>query len=197
MIKIAITGNIASGKSLIESFFRKEGFITADTDKMTHNILANNQTIIQKICNIFGSEIKNEQGYIDRKKLGNIVFNDKNKLKQLENIIHPEIKIEMQECFNLHKNESLVAICVPQLYEAGMENFFDYVILITANDEIRIKRLLQRNNLTEKEALIRIKAQMPQEEKKAKADFIIENNGNIEETELLFKNILTKLKSVS
>ncbi len=193
MIKLAITGNIASGKSLIESFFQEEGIISIDTDTIVHSILSKDKVIIEKISNLFDIKVKDSKGRIDRKKVGKIVFNDKNKLSELEKILHPEVYKAMEEFFEKNKNEKIVAVSVPQLYETGWEKFFDYILLVIADDDIRLQRLIQRNNLSEKDARKRLLMQITQEEKIKKADFVIDNSKDVDNTKIQFKKILEKL----
>ena len=193
MIKLAITGNIASGKSLIESLLQEEGIITLDTDEVVHKLLEEDENIIEKVNNLFEEDVKDSKGCIDRKKVGNIVFKDKNKLKQLEKIIHPEVKKLTEKFFQNNSDEKILAVSVPQLYEAGWEVFFDYVILVTAYDKLRIERLKKRNNLSDVEAQKRIAVQTPQEEKAKKADFVIDNSKDISETKKQLTSVLEKL----
>lgn len=182
MIKIAITGTIASGKSLVEELFQQEEAVALDTDKVTHALLANNPQVIAQVKEIFGTT--------DRKTLGGIVFSDKQKLKQLEAIIHPEVKRVVTEFFEQNKEQKLVVVSVPLLYEAGMETMFDFVVMVTADEKIRLERLIKTRNLTEEEALKRINARdLP-----LKGDFIIENNETVANLELKVKNIFRQIR---
>ncbi|OGI01691.1 MAG: dephospho-CoA kinase [Candidatus Melainabacteria bacterium GWF2_37_15] len=178
MIKIAITGPIASGKSLVEEFLRQEGAVTLDTDRVAHKILENNP----KVLALFATT--------DRKQLGEIVFSDTQKLKKLESIIHPEVKRIVQEFFEENKDKKLVAVSVPLLYEANMETMFDYVIMVTANEDIRLQRLMETRNLSKEEALKRIRARDVQPQ----GDFIIENNDTIDNLQKKVKNILMQIR---
>ena len=193
MIKLAITGNIASGKSLIESLLHEEGIITIDTDKIVHDLLSQDKEIIKKVNNLFDTDVKDKEGKIDRKKVGNIVFHNKNKLEKLEKILHPAVKNIVEKFFQENKNEKIIAVSVPQLYEAGWESFFDYVLLVIADDKIRIERLIKRTGLSKADAHTRLAAQLPQEVKAAKANFLINNSGDIESTRSQLKIILAKL----
>lgn len=175
MIKVAITGNIASGKSVVESYLRELGYKVFDTDKIAHKILENS------------FEVKKIFGTSDRKEIANIVFSNKEKLKQLEAIIHPEVKKEILNLFKL--NEKIIFISVPQLFESGFNKLFDKVIFISADDNLRLERLIKRNNLTKEEALKRISAQNKEEEKISKSDFILYNNGDIESLKNEIKNL--------
>jgi len=104
MIKLAITGNIASGKSLIESMLDKKGILTIDTDKIVHGLLDKDEELINKIKKLFSEDITDDYGKIDRKKLGKKVFYDKNKLRNLEKIIHPQVKKILEKFFYNNKN---------------------------------------------------------------------------------------------
>lgn len=179
MLKIAIVGNIASGKSTVEDLIKSNGYKVFDTDKIAHKILENNQ------------EVKAIFGTTDRKKLAQIVFSDKEKLKVLESIIHPQVKKEILEIFKL--DEKIVFISVPQLFESGFDSLFDKIIFISADENLRLERLIKRNNLSQEEALKRISAQMSEEEKILKSDFVIKNNSNLESLKKEVENLLTKL----
>ena len=193
MIKLAITGNIASGKSLIESLLREEGIIVIDTDRIVHELLSQDKEIIERVNNLFEIDVKDNEGKIDRKKVGNVVFKDKNKLEQLEKILHPEVKNVVDKFFKENQDKKIVAVSVPQLYETGWEVYFDYVLLVIADDEIRLTRLIKRDNFTEEAAKNRLSAQISQAEKAKKADFLINNSGEIENTVLQLKNVLDRL----
>jgi len=196
MIKIAITGSIASGKSLIEKFLKQEGAVTLDTDRVVHELLENDKSVIKKVYELFNSlniDVRLESGLIDRKKIGEVVFSDKQKLKELESILHPKVKKIVKEFLYQNQDKELLVISIPLLYEANMENIFDFVIAVIANKELRLKRLMKTRNLTEEEALKRIKAQDFGQEKLKKADFIIKNNGSIEDMQIEVKKILKKI----
>ena len=166
MIKIAITGNIASGKSVVEDLIKSNGYKVFDTDKIAHHILENSP------------EVKKIFGTTDRKEIAKIVFSDPEKLKVLESIIHPEVKKEIIKLFNL--NEEMIFISIPQLFESGFDKLFDKIIFISADENIRLERLIKRNNLSKEEALKRIAAQDKEEEKISKCDYVINNNYDIE-----------------
>ncbi len=198
MIKVAITGSIASGKSQAESSLQKQGIVTLDTDKIVHDLLENDEKIINRVYGLFaraGVDVRKESGSIDRQKVAGIVFSDKQKLKALEKIIHPKVRKITEEFFNNNRDKKLIAVSVPMLYESNMDILFDFVILITADENTRIERLAKSRNLTEEQAKNRINSQDFGPEKIAKADFTIENNGSVEELEMKVKKVLEKIKN--
>lgn len=175
MIKIGISGNIASGKTQAENYI-KQFYPVIDSDEIAHEILNQKSEIIKKEFENFDIL---ENNIISRRKLGNLVFNNKELRTKLENIIHPEITKETEKFFEENKNQKMAFVSIPLVYETKMEYLFDKIIFIYANDEIRLKRLMKRNNLTKDEALLRINSQMPQDDKIKKADFVIKNETDL------------------
>lgn len=185
MIKLGITGNIASGKSLIETILRDFNLKTLDTDVVVHELLSKDLNTIQLVKNLFSDiNIITNNGFIDRKLIANIVFKDTNKLKKLENILHPKVKEKINEFFFVNKLEQLVGVSVPLLYEADMDNMFDYVLFVAADEDVRLKRLMKRNHLSSEAAKDRMNSQLLQEEKMKKADYVVFNNSDIENVKL-------------
>ena len=193
MKKIGITGNIASGKSVVENIIETLGYKVIDADKICHNALNNNEEIIAKIKETFcGFNIVSDNK-IDRKKLGEIVFNNIELKENLEKILHPFVKNEILKFFKENKEKNLVFASAALLFEANMQDIFDKTILVTADNELRLKRLMQRNNFSKKEAISRLNAQNPQEEKIKLADFVIENNNSLDELKFNIEKILNLL----
>ncbi len=194
MLKVAITGNIASGKSLVEKFLIKSGFKVIDSDIIVHQILEFDKDTIKKIKEFFSSDdILDEKGNISRDKLGKVVFSNIKKKNALEQIIHIKVKEKIDNFFELNKEEKFVFVSVPLLFEANFDKFFDKIIFISAPEDIRLSRLINRNNYSIEYAKKRIKSQECENEKIKKSDFVIYNKSDLKTLEEQIKNILNKL----
>ena len=187
MLKFAITGNIASGKSIVEDIIAKY-YPVYDTDKIAHEILDN-------ITEFYGKNVFTN-GKIDRKKLGDLIFSDKQMKKNLENIVHPKIKERLDKIFKENEKAEFLFVSVPLLYETDFYKLFDKVVFVSSEENIRLERLMKRNNLTQEEAKIRIEAQLPENVKIEKADYVIKNNSTIEELENQVNAFLNSIESL-
>ena len=187
-MKIAITGTIGSGKSTLMTIIKDMGYQTLTCDEIAHALQEPNQPGYLAITTNF-KNILNEKGKIDRFKLGNIVFNDKSELKKLNTLMFPLIKAEL---ISEMAHASLIFVEVPLLFEAHFEDLFDYSILVVADENLIHERLNKRGLNTE--AIVsRLTNQMNVEDKKILADYIIENNHNLEEMKKQLKVILKEV----
>ena len=197
MLFIGLTGSIATGKSFAAKEFKKLGCYVIDADELAHKALMKDSNIYHRIVSIFGNKIVDKDGNIDRNRLGKIVLNDKEKLKLLEDIVHPEIRRLRNKRIDdiIKKNKNAIVIYdVPLLFEKKMQNMFDYTIVVYAPFDIQIKRLMARNSLSYNEAKKRISIQMPISKKIESADFVIDNSGSAEKTKDQIKEIFNRLK---
>ena len=192
MLKIAITGNIASGKSQVEAILEDFGFDVIDTDKINKNLLENDLETIEEIKKEFKNKDILDNGEISKVKLANIVFNDNNEKQKLENILHKKILKEV-ESFCSKTSKNIIFVAVPILFEAKWERHFDKILFVSANEDTRLERLIKRNNLTKKQALSRIKAQDKEENKIAKSDYVIYNNSDLATLKLQTNEFISKL----
>jgi dephospho-CoA kinase len=189
MFRIGLTGGIASGKSLVSGFFADEGIVVLDADKIYKNLLKTNKLLYNEIVKTFQME------ELDLQQLSEIVFSDEKKLKALNEIAHPYVlKVFDEQLIKLSKTEKLVVLDVPLLFEAKMEPYCDTIICVYAEEEIQIKRLKNRNSISNQEAIKRIESQIPLKEKCEKSDYIIDNSYDIENTRSQFTRILSKIK---
>lgn len=186
MEKIALTGNIAAGKSLAQKHIEKLGIPIIDADDICHRALKS-PDVIEKTKLIFNNDdITEENGSLSNKKIASIIFNNPDKKLELEKILHSIVKHELESFFEEHKNAPAAIASIPLLFEVNWQDRFDKIILITAEKKLRTKRLIKRNNLSEEDATLRINSQIDDSEKIARCDFVIENNSS----ELDFENSL-------
>lgn len=192
MLKIAITGNIASGKSTLEEFLKTNFYKVLDTDNVAHELLENTDVKTQVISEFKSFDII-ENNKISRPKLGKIVFENENLRKKLENILHPPIKEEVKKFFKKQQElgEKVAFVSVPLLFEVKFEKLFDKIILIYSEDKLRLSRLMKRNNLSLEQAQNRLKTQISQDEKRSLTDYVIYNNDSLEE---FYENIKKTIK---
>lgn len=180
---IGLTGGIACGKSLISSFLLMQGIPVVDADKVARLVVTPGSPGLALVREVFGEEILLPDGQLDRKKLGDIVFQDAAKRQQLNHIMAPLIFEEIRRQLNGLQQFPVVVVDAPLLFEQpDYLALMDEIWLVVADEVQQVIRLQHRNGYSEEEALLRIHAQMPVHEKLARADVIIYNNGSKEET---------------
>lgn len=183
---IGLTGAIATGKSTAGNIIRNHGYQVINSDKIGHDLMEPGQKNYNEIVESFGKDILNEDKTINRTKLGEIVFSNKDKLELLNKISHKNIFNKIN-CIIHQSFDKIIFIELPILIELKKENKlsieFDEIWLVYVNPEIQIKRLIERNDLSEKQAKDRIGSQMSIDEKLGYADFIINNEGSLEDME--------------
>ena len=193
---LALTGGIATGKSTADQFFEKKNIPIVDCDKIAHDLMEPKNTSWQVIKDNFGEEYLNDDQTINRKKLGQLVFSDKSALNRLNQLTHPLIFDKTIQKIESYQNEDMVILDAPVYFESGWnkKNIADGILVITLPETVQIDRLKQRNNLTDEEARMRIKSQIPLDKKIQLADFVIENTGTIKELESKLEQLLNKIK---
>ncbi len=179
MFVIGLTGSLGTGKSTVARMFAKCGAKILDADVIARRQLYRGKKSSQRVVRIFGKDILT-RGRIDRKKLAEIVFNDVKRLRELENIIHPEIRREIIQKLKQYKRaKKTIVMDVPLLFEAGLDVFADQTMVVKAKKNIQIERAMKHLGMTKTEVLKRIKAQMSLREKIRRADVVIDNSGNL------------------
>lgn len=181
---IGLTGGIATGKSTAAKLFEQHGIPVVDADVVSRQMVEKGSGGLQKIVNHFGKTILNEDGTLNRKKLGELIFNDSSLRQQLNEILHPLIREEMnRQTTHLLKTNQHVIQDIPLLFENKLEQHFDLVIVVYIDQQEQIKRLQQRDDISYEAALSKVKSQAPIEDKKALADIVLNNHGTIDALE--------------
>lgn len=180
---IGLTGNIATGKSVVAQILAEKGAWVIDADKVAHRVMEPGGPAYWGVAAAFGSEILAADGAadgaIDRRRLGEIVFADKDALERLEKIVHPAVIAEIDRQI-AEATQPAVVVEAIKLIEAGMHRRYDALWVVTAPRPVQIERLMRFRGLSEDEAALRVDAQPPQEEKAARADRVLVNDGDLE-----------------
>lgn len=176
MLIVGLTGSIGSGKSLAAKCFQDQGVPIQDSDAEVHRLLREDQTLINTIQDRWPTAV--EDGQVVRPKLGEIVFADRAELKRLENMIHPHLHQAHRRFLGQHSQigTPIVVIDMPLLFETGFDHYMDVTVCVIADDELRLQRVLRREHMTVEKFKARDELQMPQAEKKKRADFLL-NSG--------------------
>lgn len=189
---VGLTGGIASGKSTVSNLLREKGYTIIDADLEARLAVEVGEPAYNDIVTYFGKDILLDNNEINRAKLGEIIFNNEEKRKKLNSIVHPDVRRRMFEKRQkaIDNGEKLIILDIPLLFESKLMGIVDKVLLIFVDEETQLRRLMVRNQFTKEEALSRIKSQMPLKDKVALSDAVIDNNGTMEETKLQLNNIL-------
>lgn len=190
---IGLTGSIASGKSTVAKMLKELGLPIVDADQVARLVVEPGTETLSNIAEVFGKDILHENGELDRAKLGNIIFHNPSKRKELNDIIHPAIRKEMlrQRDEWTDKGEKHIVMDIPLLFESRLQHFVEKILVVSVTEDTQLKRLMERNHLSREEAKARIASQLPLSVKEKGADAVIYNNESLEETRKQLLEILT------
>ena len=198
MTLVGLTGGIGSGKSAVASILTARGYQLVDADVVARFVVEKGSPTLLRIMDSFGPDVLTQEGYLDRPKLGTIVFGDSSNLDKLNSIIHPAIAIEMQrriEASMAADSKGMVFIDIPLLVETGGKARYhlDYVVVVDVPQNIQMDRLTRIRALSEDEARARINAQAKREDRLAMADFVVDNTGSLADLDERVDEMLAQL----
>ena len=194
---IGLTGGIASGKSTVAAILRRLGAAVINADELSREVVQPDREGWREIVDAFGADVLQPDRAIDRQKLRKIIFDDPEARKKLEAIIHPRVRALAEERIREHgaAGYEIVVYEVPLLFEVKLHHWLRPVILVASDVATQKKRIQERDHLTESEAAKHIAAQMSLEEKRRLADYVIENDGSLEDLELRVRAVLDEIKA--
>lgn len=199
ILKVGLTGGIATGKTHVGSVFRRLGCWVIDADEVARTVVEPGQPAYQEIEQEFGAEVISPKGTLDRARLGTLIFSDPQKRLRLNAIVHPRVMAEIQRRLGELEASGAGGIVIVDgalIIEAGVQAFFDKLIVVYCDREQQVRRLRQRDGLSRQEALQRIQSQMSTQEKRKYADFEIDTSGTFEQTEQQVVNIYRQLRTL-
>jgi dephospho-CoA kinase len=194
---LGLTGGIASGKSTVAQIFRELGAQVVSADELAREVVRPGSVTLQEIVGRFGPGVLDEAGNLDRRMMAERIFTSAGERAALNRITHPAIARLAARRFREIEREGarLIVYDAPLLFEAGAEGQVDAVLVVTVGPDQQLKRLMARNTLSRSEAMARIASQMSQQEKAARADFLIDNSGSVEETRQQVKALMARLET--
>ncbi|MDN5709036.1 MAG: dephospho-CoA kinase [Planococcus sp. (in: firmicutes)] len=189
---IGLTGSIASGKSTVSQMLKELGYPVVDADLVARQVVEPGTETLNSIAQAFGPEVIRADGSMDRERVGTIIFNDPTSRKKLNDIIHPAIRREMlrQRQAFLDEGYETVIMDIPLLFESKLQRMVDKILVVSVSEQQQLKRLMERNGLTEQEAKARIASQLPFSVKEQGADEVLDNNGSVDNTKHQLMRIL-------
>jgi len=194
---LGLTGGIATGKSTVTAMLRERGIPVIDADQIAREVVEPGKPAYEAIVRHFGRDILLENGQLDRKKLGEVVFSDEAERQKLNAIVHPEVRRVMrQEAEVAEANGAqIVFMDIPLLYESKLQYLVEKIVVVYAPSDMQLARMMERDELDEEQAKKRLRAQFPIDQKKLEADFLIDNSQSREETQRQVEELLTVIRS--
>ncbi len=183
---LGLTGSIGSGKSYASTFFEKKGCAVLDADKIAKSLYEKGSKLLEEVASTFGRDVLQADGSLNKERLSEIVFSDKEKLASLNNLLKVELKKKMDKLIDdisFEDAKPFIVLEAPVLFEYGFEKYVDYILLITADEDLIIKRVMERNQVSEEEVRARLNSQISQEEKKKRSDMCIDNSSSFDDFE--------------
>jgi dephospho-CoA kinase len=199
MLVVGLTGGIASGKSTVSRMFREAGIPVICADDLAHEVVKPGSAALDEIRRTFGEEFIDSDGALDRVAMASLVFQDKDKRRALESIIHPRVGEEREKLLQefAAQGHNIVIVDVPLLYESGLADSFDMIVVAYVSPEIQLQRLIARDSMAPEEARSRLDAQMAIDEKRALAERVIDNSGSIERTRDQVDDLVEELRNMA
>ena len=199
MLRIGLTGGLASGKTFVGRALSEMGCFLIEADELGHQVMAKGAEAYQPILDEFGADILNQQGEIDRRKLGSIVFENPGLLKKLNAIVHPAVRVrstQLAEAFVRREPRGIIVYEAAILIETGSFRDYDRLIVASCTKEQQVERAILRDHLTREEVESRLRRQMPLEEKVKYADYVIDTSGTKEHTLEQTRTVYASLRSL-
>jgi dephospho-CoA kinase len=199
MLRVALTGGIATGKSYVRSRIAARGVPTADADSIVHDLLSAGSEVSLEIARRFGPGVARLDGAVDRAALGALVFSDEAARRALEAIVHPRVYARIAEWMSLQARDGArwVVADIPLVFETGREGEFDRVVVVACSPEEQVRRVVRRDGVDEAAALARLAAQWPIAEKVRRATDVVDTSGTFDETDRQVDAVCTALDEVA
>ena len=191
---LGLTGGIACGKSTISAYLKEFGLPVIDADECSRAVVEKGSIGLEKLTGIFGNKILENDGTLNRKALGQIVFSDSEQLSLLNSVMEPLIREEISRRLNQENNADLVVLDAPLLIEQHYDKICDFIMTIDVPKKIQLERLIERDNLSEDEAKSRVESQLSSRERNGFADVVIDSSGTVEQTR---KQVIKWLKTIN
>jgi dephospho-CoA kinase len=191
MIRIAITGSIGMGKSTVASMFARAGIPVFDADAEVRRLQGPGGALVERIGEHFPGTV--ESGVLDRDKLANVVLEDRQLLAELESIVHPAVRDAREAFMVKHRDAPALLFDIPLLFETGGEKEFDKTVVVSAPAPVQVERVLGRSGMTAQKLQSILQRQMPDDQKRERADFVVDTSGDLSTTEAQVRDILTCL----